>query len=327
MSAVQGGAGEPMPVSRIITGGYGGDLGPGAQCRVTRVTLQDGLDIVRWQSTFEQPVELPLQDDSECIHFSFTNVLKGKAACSFRDGRRQRRYVIDEGAGNISFGRCRHGLYHQHGEIDNITVMIRPELLAQWELTLDPLLNKALACENCFLDGHRSGEMSATAHMLGMAMGQVTSSPPTPPRSSLWLYGQSVTLVSLFLEARQDAACTCRVSHTDRQRLVRARDRLLEDLGKAPSLSELARESGLSQPKLTRGFRQLFANSVYGMFQQTRMIQARSRLMSGNESVMRIASDLGYANASHFATAFRKQFGINPSMLKNGGRGKALSTL
>lgn len=327
MSAVQGGAGEPMPVSRIITGGYGGDLGPGAQCRVTRVTLQDGLDIVRWQSTFEQPVELPLQDDSECIHFSFTNVLKGKAACSFRDGRRQRRYAIDEGAGNISFGRCRHGLYHQHGEIDNITVMIRPELLAQWELTLDPLLNKALACEHCFLDGHRSGEMSATAHMLGMAMGQVTSSPPTPARSSLWLYGQSVTLVSLFLEARQDAACTCRVSHTDRQRLVRARDRLLEDLGKAPSLSELARESGLSQPKLTRGFRQLFANSVYGMFQQTRMIQARSRLMSGNESVMRIASDLGYANASHFATAFRKQFGINPSMLKNGGRGKALSTL
>lgn len=327
MSAVQGGAGEPMPVSRIITGGYGGDLGPGAQCRVTRVTLQDGLDIVRWQSTFEQPVELPLQDDSECIHFSFTNVLKGKAACSFRDGRRQRRYAIDEGAGNISFGRCRHGLYHQHGEIDNITVMIRPELLAQWELTLDPLLHKALACEHCFLDGHRSGEMSATAHMLGMAMGQVTSLPPTPPRSSLWLYGQSVTLVSLFLEARQDATCTCRVSHTDRQRLVRARDRLLEDLGKAPSLSELARESGLSQPKLTRGFRQLFANSVYGMFQQTRMIQARSRLMSGNESVMRIASDLGYANASHFATAFRKQFGINPSMLKNGGRGKALSTL
>ena len=40
MSAVQGGAGEPMPVSRIITGGYGSDLGPGAHCRVTRVSLQ-----------------------------------------------------------------------------------------------------------------------------------------------------------------------------------------------------------------------------------------------------------------------------------------------
>lgn len=323
MSAVQGGAGEPMPVSRIITGGYGSDLGPGAHCRVTRVSLQDGLDIVRWQSTFEQPIELPLQDDSDCIHFSFTNLLKGKASCSFQEGRRQRRYAIDEGAGSISFGRCRHGLYHQHGEIDNITVMIRPEVLEQWELKLDPLLNKALACDQCFLDGHRSGEMSATAHLLGGAMDQGAGLSPAQPRSSLWLYGQSVTLVSLFLEVRQDAECTCRVSNTDRQRLVRARERLLEDLGKAPSLSELARESGLSQPKLTRGFRQLFFNSVYGVFQQARMIQARSRLMSGDESVMRIASDLGYANASHFATAFRKQFGINPSTFKNGGRSKS----
>lgn len=322
MSAVQGDAGETMPVSRIITGGYGSDLGPGAHCRVTHVSLQDGLAIVRWQSTFEQPVELPLQDDSECIHFSFTKLLKGKAACSFSDGRRLRRYAIDEDSGSISFGRCRHGRYHQHGEIDNITVMISPELLEQWELTLDPLLNKALACDHCFLGGHRSGEMSATAHMIGTAIEQGENLPPLQSRSSLWMYGQSVTLISLFLEARQDAKCTCRVSHTDRQRLVRARDRLLEDLGKAPSLSELARESGLSQSKLTRGFRELFGNSVYGVFQQTRMIQARDRLMSGNESVMRIASDLGYANASHFAMAFRKQFGINPSMLKNGGRGK-----
>ncbi|GAB7529023.1 yersiniabactin transcriptional regulator YbtA [Pseudomonas sp. 3A(2025)] len=309
-----------MAVSRIITAGYGSDLGPGAVCRVSRVTLQEGLDIVRWQSTFEQPVELPLQDDSECIHFSYTKLLKGKAACSFRDGRRQRRYTIDEGSGSISFGRCRHGVYHQHGEIDNITVMIRPALLAQWDLKLDPLLNQALTCDHCFLDGHRSGELSATAHMLCTALDQGASLPMTQPRSSLWLYGQSVTLMSLFLESRQDAECTCRVSHTDRQRLIRARDRLLEDLGKAPSLSELARESGLSQPKLTRGFRHLFSDSVYGVFQQARMIQARSRLMSGDESVMRIASDLGYANASHFATAFRKQFGINPSMLKNGGR-------
>ncbi|OLF53744.1 helix-turn-helix transcriptional regulator [Pseudomonas chlororaphis] len=324
MSAVQEEAREPMPVSRIIANGYGGEFGPGTQCRVTRVTLQGGLDIVRWQSTFEQPVALPLHDDSERIHFSFTHLLKGKAYCSFRDGRRQRRFAINEGAGSISFGRSRQGLYHQQGEIDNITVMIHPELLAQWELEIDPALHSALACDHCFLDGHRSGEMSATAHLLCNAMDQGPELSMGQPRSSLWLYGQSVTLVSLFLEARRNLGCTCRVSHIDRQRLLRARERLLADLGKAPSLSELARESGMSQPKLTRGFRQLFYNSVYGVFQQARMIQARSRLLEGDESVMRVASDLGYANASHFATAFRKQFGINPSLLKSGARSNFL---
>ncbi|MBO0493906.1 AraC family transcriptional regulator [Pseudomonas sp. Marseille-Q1929] len=308
MSAVQ----APTPVSQIIANGYRGEFGPGNQCRVTRVTLHGGLDIVRWQSTFAQAVELPLQDDSERIHFSFTHRLKGKAHCSFHDGRRHTRHAINEGAGSISFGRSREGLYHQQGEIDNITVMINPQLLAQWDVEIDPILGSALACEHCFLDGYRSGEMSATAHLLCNAMDL------SQPRSSLWLYGQSVTLVSLFLQARRNLACTCRLSPLDRQRLLRAREYLLADLGKAPSLPALAREAGMSQPKLTRGFRQLFANSVYGVFQQARMAQARSRLMEGEASVMRVASDLGYANASHFATAFRKQFGINPSSFKAG---------
>lgn len=324
MSAVMEEARESMPVSRIISHGYAGEFGQGTQCRVTRMTLQGGLDIVRWQSTFEQPVALPLQDDSERIHFSFTNLLKGKAYCSFREGVRQRRFTVDEGAGSISFGRSRQGMYHQHGEIDNITVMIHPDLLAQWELEIDPTLHHALTCDHCFLDGHRSGEMSATAHLLSSALEHTDDGLANPARSSLWMYGQSVTLVSLFLESRRNAGCTCRVSYIDRQRLLRARERLLADLGKAPSLSELARESGMSQPKLTRGFRQLFYNSVYGVFQQARMIQARSRLLEGDESVMRVASDLGYANASHFATAFRKQFGINPSMLKHGARGSLI---
>ena len=74
--------------------------------------------------------------------------------------------------------------------------------------------------------------------------------------------------------------------------------RLLADLGKAPSLAEIARESGMSEPMSTRGFRQLFSNSVYGFFQQACMLQARSRLLNGEESVMRVASELGYANVS-----------------------------
>lgn len=318
MSAVGREARALMLVSRIIAENYGSDLGAGSQCRVTRVTLQDGLDVVRWRGTFEQPVALSLDDDSERIHFSFTHLLKGKAYCSFRDGRQQRRHVIDEGGGCISFGRHRQGVYHQQGEIDNITVMIHPELLAKWELEIDPALSSALACEQCFLGGHRSGEMSATAHLLCNAMEPGGDLASGQRRSRLWLYGQSVTLVSLFLESRRNLGCTSRVSHIDRQRLLRARERLLADLGKAPRLSELARESGMSQPKLTRGFRLLFCNSVYGVFQQARMIQAHSRLLEGDESVMRVASDLGYANASHFATAFRKQFGFNPSVLKNG---------
>lgn len=37
---------------------------------------------------------------------------------------------------------------------------------------------------------------------------------------------------------------------------------------------------------------------------------------NGNTSVMTVAADLGYANASHFSAAFQKQFGVTPSTFK-----------
>ncbi|MBW7902540.1 MAG: helix-turn-helix domain-containing protein [Rhodocyclaceae bacterium] len=52
------------------------------------------------------------------------------------------------------------------------------------------------------------------------------------------------------------------------------------------------------------------------LFMQERMHEARRRLLSGAGSVTEVATDLGYANVSHFAAAFRKRFGVNPASLK-----------
>jgi AraC family transcriptional regulator len=68
--------------------------------------------------------------------------------------------------------------------------------------------------------------------------------------------------------------------------------------------------------KLKRGFRLLFNESVYGLFQRERMHEARRRLSEGHTPVTVVAADLGYANASHFAAAFQKQFGVPPSAFK-----------
>jgi AraC family transcriptional regulator len=43
--------------------------------------------------------------------------------------------------------------------------------------------------------------------------------------------------------------------------------------------------------KIKRGFRVLFNNSVYGLFQAERMQEARRRLANGNTSVMTVAAD------------------------------------
>ena len=51
------------------------------------------------------------------------------------------------------------------------------------------------------------------------------------------------------------------------------------------------------------------------------MHHAQRQLADGKLSVLHVAADLGYSNASHFAAAFRKQFGVNPSAFKT-GRGR-----
>ena len=45
----------------------------------------------------------------------------------------------------------------------------------------------------------------------------------------------------------------------------------------------------------------------------------RSRLLleSGAMNVTEVAKRVGYSNMSHFAAAFRKKFGINPSVFKS----------
>lgn len=125
--------------------------------------------------------------------------------------------------------------------------------------------------------------------------------------------------MGLFLEGRAEQPDMIEMPAAERLKLYRARDILLADLGKAPLLPELAVRSGLSLNKLKRGFRALFGNSVYGVFMTERMCEAKRRLATGGITVTDVAMDLGYTNVSHFAAAFRRQFGVTPISVRRRG--------
>lgn len=106
------------------------------------------------------------------------------------------------------------------------------------------------------------------------------------------------------------------LSERDRQCLLTARDRLLQDLSQPPTIAALARDVGLNQLKLKQGFKTLFGTSVYALFQQHRMDRARDLLRA--HSVTETALTLGYSNLSHFSTAYRKRFGVLPRHERKG---------
>lgn len=303
-----------MPVSKVMAGTIAETLGPGCFCETLTCALQDGLEILYWRGNFEQLQEIPLIDDSNRICFSFNRCVSGGAECLFNE-HGAHRYEFCKNSGSIQYGPGRRGVYRQHGEVRNLSVMMHPDLFETWVEKVDPCLRQVLACGGV-LESPCNAELLATAQILGNALfPQEKKGHATTQRHPLWLQAQCMSFVGLFLEARTQAPAR-KMTPADRKRLLRARDILLSDLSRVPSIGEVAREVGLSAPTLTRGFHQLFGTSPYALFQQERMQAARGRLMSGPDSVMRVASELGYTNPSHFSEAFRKQFGILPGEVK-----------
>jgi AraC-like DNA-binding protein len=103
----------------------------------------------------------------------------------------------------------------------------------------------------------------------------------------------------------------------DQERILFARDYLLQRITMPPTIPELARISGINEFKLKMGFKELFNNTVYGYLSEERLQIAKKEL-SGTKTLTEIAFELGYSSNQHFSMAFRKKFGVSPNKLRRG---------
>ncbi|MBW4612454.1 MAG: AraC family transcriptional regulator [Desmonostoc vinosum HA7617-LM4] len=104
----------------------------------------------------------------------------------------------------------------------------------------------------------------------------------------------------------------------DIEKIHRARDILIFQQEKPPSILDLARKVGINDNKLKIGFRQVFGTTVFGYLHNHRMEIARQLLQDEKMRVAAVANIVGYANPGHFAAAFKRKFGVSPSECKAG---------
>lgn len=289
-------------------------LEQGTICHLSRVEIQDGVELLSWRGNFHRPLCLNLRDDSDRIHFSYA--LQGHAHFQIEGQWQGNEYEVGENMGSINFCPGLRGRFRQQGSYESITVMVRPDVFEQWAEETSPRLQRAVADGCCFMDGHRGAEMHQTARLLSQALAPADDDHGCG-RHRLWLQAQGLGLIGLFFEEQNRLhQVASQIAAEDRVRLLRARDYLLSDLTQPVTLAGLAQESGLSVLKLKRGFPRLFGRSVYSLFLQHRMEMAFHMLSNKGMGVGEVAADLGYTNASHFSAAFKKQFGVNPGSLK-----------
>lgn len=279
-------------------------------CRLVHFAVQPGIELFVWSGLFIQPFDADAIDDSGYVHFSYW--LEGGAKC-WLDGSSSDEITVTERTGNIGYGPGRQLRFQQQGRFCNLVALVKPESLKPFENSSTAQLCRDIESGECYQNGYRGAELHATATVLSRAL----LNPEGEYRHKLWLQAKGLELVALFLEGHGVTEDT-RIPIVDRRRLYQARDRLLSDLSNAPTIAQLARESGINVLKLKRGFKQLFGTGVYGLYQRERMHEAYRQLHSSETSVTAVALELGYSNTSHFAAAFRKQFGTNPNEVRRG---------
>jgi AraC family transcriptional regulator, transcriptional activator of the genes for pyochelin and ferripyochelin receptors len=101
----------------------------------------------------------------------------------------------------------------------------------------------------------------------------------------------------------------------DRDTFYALRDYLAIHFADDLSLRSLSRMFGLNEFKLKKGFKILFQTTVFDYIHQRRMEHARHLLADRKMYVHQVANLVGYKNANHFSTAFKRTFGVKPASL------------
>lgn len=109
--------------------------------------------------------------------------------------------------------------------------------------------------------------------------------------------------------------CKFLANAEDREKIVKAREVLLQHIGEPLTIKELSRKVAINECYLKKGFKELFGTTIFDFYQSQRMEHAKYLLYNKGLSVTEVSSMLGYSSISHFSTAFKKHTGIKPCEL------------
>jgi AraC family transcriptional regulator, transcriptional activator of the genes for pyochelin and ferripyochelin receptors len=101
-------------------------------------------------------------------------------------------------------------------------------------------------------------------------------------------------------------------SDYDRDRIIFARDYMLQHIDTPPTIAELSKIAGINEFKLKKGYKEIFGSTIFGHLADARFQLAQDALSERKKSVSEIAFELGYSSVQHFSIAFKKKFGITP---------------
>jgi AraC-like DNA-binding protein len=190
-----------------------------------------------------------------------------------------------------------------------------PEVLHDIVRELDPAAGERPGRPFPFVTGPAAPDVFWRHHQFLRRLGADQPDPPDP----LWADGTALQLVAEVLTAafarwgvpRQRRRSGTDAAHIDRAEA--AKTYLAGRLGERVALDDIARAVHASPFHLARVFRQRTGVPLHRYLTRLRLRAALERLADGARDLTALALELGFSSHSHFADAFRREFGRTPS--------------
>ncbi len=165
--------------------------------------------------------------------------------------------------------------------------------------------------DKCYFESYR---WQPVVHSI---LAQIFHATPSPLAERIFIESKALELIAMVLDIYQRGnERQFNISRTDVDKIHYARELLLRDIAKPPSLSQLARQAGTNEFTLKRGFKDLFNKPVFKYLQEMRLAKAYELFQSTNLQVNEVCDIVGYESISSFIRAFRAFYGLNPSQVK-----------
>lgn len=128
-------------------------------------------------------------------------------------------------------------------------------------------------------------------------------------------------IIQLLLLQLEQLCCNkclvkCSLKKNESDKMHIAKEIILANIKNPLSLKELAHQVGTNEFTLKKDFKTIFGTTVFGYLNDFKMEKALKLLTEEGQTVTQVAEIIGYKNATHFTTAFKKKYGILPSALK-----------
>lgn len=142
------------------------------------------------------------------------------------------------------------------------------------------------------------------------------------PLKKIYIEGKLLELLTIQLAQLtldNQTGISTKWSKRDVERLHEAQSIIEKNISDPCSIDELSKLVGVNRTKLQKDFKDYFGTTIFGYIADVRMDKAQQMILHERDmKIAEIAYKIGYKNANHFSTAYKKRFHINPQDTRKG---------